>query len=137
MKPPMRTLSPVSARARVEILRRVSPLGVGVGVAEGLMVGVTLGVGVIDGLGVVLGVGVMLGLGVVLGLGVIEGVGVGLPLGLGVGVMVGVIVTVGVGEGDCARAALGKPAISAVAIPSAKVSRHVCIRRKMIASASR
>src|SRR5450432_1144392 len=98
MKPPMRTLSPVSARARVEMLSSASPLTVGVGVAEGFPVGVGLAVGVAEGVGVTLGVGMMLGVGVALG------VGVGLGVGLIVGVSVTVGVIVGVGVTDCAVA---------------------------------
>jgi hypothetical protein len=102
MKPPMRTSLPVSARARVEILRSVSPLGVGVGVADGLGVGVMLGSGVALGVGVMDGVGVMLGVGGMLGVGVTEGVGVALGVGLIVALGDGVGVRLGVGVTVCA-----------------------------------
>src|SRR5664279_4215080 len=77
IKPPIRTLSPVSTRRRVEMLPKVP--GVIIGVVEGLGVGVAegLGVGVAEGFGV----GVAEGLGV----GVATGVGVGLGVGTGVG----------------------------------------------------
>lgn len=123
MNPPMRTLSPVSARARVEMLRSVSPVIVGVGVAEGFTVGVTLGVGVTEGVGVTLGLGVMLGVGVALGVGV--GLGVGLIVGVGLGVTVGVIVGVGVG--------VESP--NTVEQTNAKTSSHLRMTRRFIDSA--
>jgi hypothetical protein len=116
----MSTFCPVSARARVEILRSVSPLGVGV--ADGLGVGVMLGIGVALGDGVTDGEGVILGLGVTLGEGVTEGVGVGLPEAVGVGVAVGVTVIVGVGV-----CALLNGAMKSTAMPADhKMSRHPC-----------
>ena len=81
MNPPMRALSPVSTRSRVEMLPRVvgGTLGVGVGLA-----GVAVGVGGC-GVGVTLGVGVA---GVAVGVGVGVGLsGVGLGVGLGGGVV--------------------------------------------------
>src|SRR4051812_40596235 len=54
MKPPMRTLSPVSTRNRVEILPS-TVFGVAVGVALGVAVAVAVGLGV--GVGVGVGVG--------------------------------------------------------------------------------
>lgn len=97
MKPPISTLSPVSARARVEMLRSASPEGVGLGV--GVTEGLILGVGVTLGVGITLGVGVIDGVGMTLGVGVTDGVGV--MLGAGLMVAVGLGVTVGeiVGEG--------------------------------------
>ena len=44
MNPPIRTLSPVSTRKRVEILPRVVGVEPGLGVAVGVNVGVTVGV---------------------------------------------------------------------------------------------
>src|ERR1043166_475599 len=95
MKPPIRTLSPVSTRRRVEMLPKVG----GAGVAEGLAVGVDVGVGVM--LGVVVGVAVGVGVGVCVGVGVGVGVGLGgVGVGVvGVGVGVGVVGGVGVGVG--------------------------------------
>ena len=73
MNPPMSTLSPVLARALVEILSSASPPTIGVGVTLG--VGETLGLGVVEGVGVTLGVGLT----VAVGEGVAVGVGVGEP----------------------------------------------------------
>ena len=76
MKPPIKTLSPVSTASRVEIFPSVLGGGVGVGLPVGVGVGLPVGVGV----------------------GVPLGVGVGLPLAVGVGVGVGIGVGVGVGS---------------------------------------
>jgi hypothetical protein len=46
MNPPIRTLSPVSTRKRVEIFPRMLGVAVGVGVGVGVWVGVGVGVGV-------------------------------------------------------------------------------------------
>src|SRR4051812_4558767 len=51
MKPPMRTLSPVSTRKRVEMLARVVTEGVAVGVADAAGVGLGKGGGVAVGVG--------------------------------------------------------------------------------------
>ena len=75
--------------------------GVGVGVIDGVGVGVSegVGVGVIDGVGVGVSEGV--------GVGVIDGVGVGVTDGVGVGVIdgdgVGVTEGVGVADGEDAQ----------------------------------
>src|SRR5437773_2430342 len=79
MNPPMRTLSPVSTRRRVEIFPRMLADGVPVGVA----LGVVVAEGVAVGLGVVVGVGE--------GVGAIVGVAVGVAVALGEGVGVGPI----------------------------------------------
>ncbi len=70
IKPPIKTLSPVSTLSRVEILPNNGG-GVGVGVG----VGITVGVGVAVGTGAGVGVGV----------GVGEGVAIGVDVGVGVG----------------------------------------------------
>ena len=83
MKPPIRTLLPVSTRKRVEIFPKV--LG-----AVGVDVAVAVGVGVT-------GVGLGVAAGVPVAVAVAVAVAVGVPVGLGVGG--GVTVPVGVGEG--------------------------------------
>src|SRR2546430_6450182 len=57
MKPPIRTLSPVSTRSRVEMLARVveGAIGVAVGLAVGVAVGVAVAVAVAVGVGVGVG----------------------------------------------------------------------------------
>ena len=89
--PPIRALSPLNTRSRVEMFPNVPGVAVGVDVA--VAVGVGVGVGVAEGSGVV----------VALGAGVSGGVTVGVALGVGVGVAGGVAVgvgdTVGVGDG--------------------------------------
>src|SRR5947207_1911616 len=79
MNPPIRTLSPVSTRKRVEMFPKVVGVGVGdaagVGVGVGVAAGVRVGVGVGEPTGVAVGVGVALAVGV--GVGVVVGVGVG------------------------------------------------------------
>src|SRR5436190_23152791 len=62
MKPPIRTLSPVSTRKRVEMFPRIA------GEALGVAVGVSVGLGVAVGVGVDVGVGI--GLAVAVGVGV-------------------------------------------------------------------
>src|SRR4051812_17793142 len=57
MKPPMRTLSPVSTRRRVEMLARVVTDGVAVGLADATGVGVGRGVEVAVAVGVGDGIG--------------------------------------------------------------------------------
>lgn len=130
MKPPIRTLSPVSARARVEMLRSASPEAVGVGVADGLGVGVMLGTGVALGVGVTDGVGVMLGVGGMLGVGVTEGVGVTLGVGLIVALGEGVGVRDGVGVIVCAV----DSDTSEIAQTSTTTSSHFRTRGTLIGS---
>ena len=106
INPPIRTLSPVSTRKRVEMFPRIPGAAVGVGVDVGVGgagVGVAVGVGV--DVGVDVGVGVV-GVGVgVAGVGV--GVGVkGIAVGDGLGVGVGVGET-GVGVGDSVAVGVG------------------------------
>jgi len=71
------------------------PLGQGIEVGVGVLVGI--GVGVLVGVGVFVGngVGVLVGIGV----GVRVAVGVGVLVGIGVGVFVGIAVGVGVAVG--------------------------------------
>ena len=83
MNPPMRTLSAVSTRRRVEIFPNKLPDGVTVGVALGATVDVAEGVAV----------GVVVGLAVAVGLG--EGVGVAVAVAVGVAVALGEAVGVG------------------------------------------
>ena len=83
MNPPIKTLSPVSTRRRVEMFPKVP--GVSVGVAEGGGVGVAVGVGVAAGVGVGVGVGTGVGVGVAGGVGVTIGVAVAVGDGVGVG----------------------------------------------------
>src|ERR1700730_11519620 len=58
MKPPIRTLSPVSTRKRVEMFPKVLGVTVGVGAAVGVGVATGVGVGVASGVGGDVGVGV-------------------------------------------------------------------------------
>ena len=121
-------------------------MGVGVldGVGVGLVVGLGVGVGLVVGLGVGLGVGV----GLVVGLG--DGVGVDVGTGVGVGVVTitstsklqsGVAVGVGVGLGDAVGVAVFAENSSQVPIhypvyclhlkqhPIFQVGRHAASRR--------
>ncbi len=101
IKPPIRILSPVCTRARLEILSNCAGLGVGVPVGVGLGVAVGVALGVAEGVALGVAPGVAEGVADELGVavGVAEGVALGVADGVGVGVALGVGVGVGVGSG--------------------------------------
>src|SRR4051812_44402632 len=82
MKPPIRALSPVSTRKRVEILPS-AVFGVAVGDAVGFAVGVAVGFAVAVAVAVALGVAVAVAVAVAVGVAVAVAVAVGVGVGVG------------------------------------------------------
>jgi len=85
----------------------------GVGLGDGL------GVGLLVGVGVGVGVGVLVGVGVGVGVGLASGVGVMVGVGSGVGVVVAATVGVGVGVADAVGDADTEEAVDAEGLDDA------------------
>ena len=97
MNPPIKTLSPVATRKRVEIFPKAPAVGVGVGM--GVPVAVAVGVAVTVEVAVGVAVGSTVGVAVAVGVTVADTVGVAVAVAVGVAVAVAVGVAVGVEDG--------------------------------------